>query len=47
MNMIRSRGVNDGNCIFGLSVLGILSLTIKIQAEKDDGKSVNGVICTQ
>lgn len=39
--------MNDGNCIFGLSVLGILSLTIKIQAEKGDGKSVKVVICTQ
>lgn len=39
--------MNDGNCIFRLSVLGILSLTIKIQAEKGDGESVKVVICTQ
>lgn len=39
--------MNDRNCIFGLSGLGILSLTIKMQAEKDDGKSVKVVICTQ
>lgn len=47
LSMKMSRGVNDGNYTLGLSVLGILSLTIKIPAEKGDGRSVNVVICTQ